>query len=65
MDYMQILQLASIGLSAIQTREEEINEKTKAEYGHENIISIERLKRIDTMYDQLRTLILQEEKRTR
>lgn len=62
MTNLEILNLAMSGLCTMMNREEEINERTKKENGHENSISIARLEKYNKQYDELRELILKEEK---
>ena len=62
MTNLEILNLAMNGLCAMMNREEEINERTKKENGRENSISIARLEKYNKQYDELRELILKEEK---
>lgn len=62
MTNLEILNLAMNGLCTMMNKEEEINERTKKENGHENSISMAKLEKYNNQYDELRKLILKEER---
>lgn len=63
MTNLEILNLALIGVCVKLQREEEINRSTIKEYGRENNIALNHIQKLNKQYDEIRNLILIEERK--